>query len=91
MTFSLHLLDEPGRRVAQVDREMGGGYFPTTLWHRYESSPSLADEFPLELPADLAPGRYHLLAGVFRTETVSALSRPDGSQWVELAQIEIRR
>jgi uncharacterized membrane protein len=92
ITFSLHLLDESGKRVAQVDREMGGGYFPTTLWHRYEKNPSMADEFPLELPPDLAPGRYHLLAGAFETENVAALSRTDGGgQWVELAQIAIKR
>ena len=65
---------------------MGGGYFPTPLWHRYETSPSLADEFPLELPADLVPGPYHLLAGVFETESGAALSRSEGGQWVELAR-----
>ncbi|MBI3957900.1 MAG: hypothetical protein HY328_03745 [Chloroflexi bacterium] len=90
MTFSLHLVDAQNNVVAQVDREMAEGHFPTTLWHSYETKPTLADEFPLALPNSLTPGRYHLLAGVFRTETVVALNRLDGGgQWVELAQVEI--
>ena len=89
ITFSLHLVDAQDKGVAQVDREIADGHFPTTLWHRYESEPTVADEFPLELPADVPPGRYRLLAGAFRTEDVSALSRLDGGQWVELAEIEI--
>ncbi len=90
ITFSLHLVDAQGKGVAQVDREMAEGHFPTTLWHRYETEPTVADEFPLEIPLSISPGRYRLLAGAFRTETVAALSRLDGGgQWVDLAEIEI--
>jgi hypothetical protein len=89
ITFSLHLVDAQDRGVAQVDREMADGHFPTTLWHSYETEPIVADEFPLELPPDIPPGRYRLLAGAFRTETVAALSRLDGGQWVELTQVEV--
>ncbi len=88
ITFSLHLVDAQGKGVAQVDREMAEGHFPTTLWHSYETEPTVADEFPLELPSGLTPGHYRLLAGAFRTETVAALSRLDGGgQWVDLAEI----
>ena len=90
ITFSLHLVDTENKTVAQVDREMAEGHFPTTLWHVYQTEPTIADEFPLEIPAALPPGRYRLLAGAFRSESVAALSRTDGGgQWVELAQIEI--
>jgi len=90
ITFSLHLVDAQGKGVAQVDREMAEGHFPTTLWHSYETEPTVADEFPLELPDDIPPGRYRLLAGAFRTETVAALSRLDGGgQWTELTQVEV--
>ena len=89
ITFSLHLLDGDGERVAQVDSEMARGHFPTTLWPQNETDLAVADEFALELPADLPAGRYDLMAGAFRTETVAPLSRPDGSQWVKLTQVEI--
>lgn len=90
ITFSLHLVDANDRTVAQVDREMAAGHLPTTLWHVWDAEPALADEFPLGLPSELAPGRYRLLGGAFRTESVAALSRLDGGgQWVELAQVEI--
>jgi uncharacterized membrane protein len=89
ITFSLHLLSEDGQRVAQVDSEMAHGHFPTTHWHLNETEPVVADEFALTLPPDLPAGRYDLIAGAFRTESVAALSRPDGSQWVELAQVDV--
>lgn len=90
ITFSLHVIDPTGKLVAQVDREMAGGQFPTTLWHTWQSEPTIAGEFPLDLPSDLMPGHYRLLAGAFETETGAALSRPDGSQWVVLAEIEVK-
>ena len=89
ITFSLHLVDADNRVVAQADREMGGGQYPTTLWYLWHENLTVAGEFPLELPPDLPAGRYRLLAGAFETETVSPLSRPDGSQWVELATLDI--
>ncbi|MEZ4767837.1 MAG: DUF2079 domain-containing protein [Caldilineales bacterium] len=89
VTFSLHLVDADGNLVAQSDGEMGGGQYPTTLWDRWSERPTVAGEFPVQLPADLPAGRYSLLAGAYDTETVSALSRPDGNQWVELASIEV--
>ncbi len=89
IAFSLHLVDADNRVVAQADREMGGGQYPTTLWYEWHENPTIAGEFPVEIPPDLPASRYRLLAGAFEIETVSPLSRPDGSQWVELATLEI--
>ncbi len=89
ITFSLHVVDQNGERVAQADSEMAGGRFPTNLWNTWVDRPMLADAFPVTLPDDLPPGRYRLLGGAFETEAVRALARPDGSQWVELAEIEV--
>ena len=50
---SVQLLDESGALRAQHDGQPGGGAFPTTGWVQGEV---LADTYPLELPADLAPG-----------------------------------
>lgn len=89
ITFSLHVVDQAGERVAQSDSEMANGRFPTNLWQTWVDRPVLADVFPVTLPEDLAAGRYRLLAGAFETESVRALSLPDGGQWVELAAIEV--
>jgi hypothetical protein len=91
ITFSLHLVDEEGRLVAQADSEMGGGRFPTTLWHTWVDRPTVAGEFQLTLPAALPAGSYHLLAGAFETDTVAPLATLNGGQWAELATLEIRR
>jgi uncharacterized membrane protein len=89
ITFSLHLVGSDGRTVAQADSEMGSGHFPTPLWHTWNEAPIVADRFDIALSPDLPAGRYPLLAGAFESETVSALSRPGGSQWVQLAVLEV--
>jgi hypothetical protein len=89
ITFTLHLVGDDGQRVAQVDQEMGEGYFPTTLWHDWLEYPIVVDEFELSIAPSVPPGRYHLLAGAYESETVVPLVRPDGSSWFELATVEV--
>ena len=91
ITFTLHLVDENGRRVAQVDQEMGDGHFPTTLWHDWLEEPTVAGEFRLSFGPQVSPGRYRLLAGAYESETVLPLTRSGGSQWFELAAVEVSR
>jgi hypothetical protein len=90
ITFTLHLVDGGGQRVAQVDREMRGGHFPTTLWHQWLDEPVVVDEFLLSIAPDVPPGRYHLLAGAYESEKVVALIRPNGDPWFELAAVVVR-
>jgi uncharacterized membrane protein len=90
ITFTVQLVDERGERVAQVDHEMGGGRFPTTLWHEWMDVPVLAGEFRIPIPPDLLAGRYRLIAGAYESETVVPLLRPDGSPWAELIAVEVR-
>ncbi len=58
----IHLLDGEGRKVTQSDQQPGGVYYPSTLWQPGET---LRDEHRLVLPADLPPGEYRLLAGMY--------------------------
>src|SRR5690606_21711041 len=89
ITFTLHLAQEE-EHVAQIDREMGAGRFPTTRWHEwFLEQPVVTDEFSLALPAELPPGRYRLLAGAYESETLTPLVGPNGSQWAELAGVEV--
>ncbi|MEJ2210863.1 MAG: phospholipid carrier-dependent glycosyltransferase, partial [Anaerolineae bacterium] len=58
----VHLVDAGGQTVAQNDHRPGGVYYPTTLWRPGER---LRDLHTLSLPADLPPGDYRLVAGMY--------------------------
>jgi len=76
LTVFLHALDEGGAVVAQVDREPLAGARPTTSWLPREV---LLDPLALALPADLAPGRYRLVAGLYDPRTLERLPAHDRS------------
>jgi hypothetical protein len=58
----LHLLDENGRLVAQRDSEPGGALKPTTIWQPGET---IIDNHGILIPADLPPGQYTLMLGLY--------------------------
>ena len=61
-TVFVQLLDQEGRLKAQVDRPPVAGFRPTDSWHPGEL---IRDNYGLELPPDLAPGLYRLIAGLY--------------------------
>ncbi|HEX5690860.1 MAG TPA: glycosyl transferase, partial [Roseiflexaceae bacterium] len=63
----LHLLDANGRRVAEVNVAPGGAEFPpTSAW---QPGRQIAVPLPLGLPADLPPGEYRLVLGIYDIAT----------------------
>ncbi|HRQ37419.1 MAG TPA: glycosyltransferase family 39 protein [Chloroflexota bacterium] len=58
----LHLIGPNGRLVTQRDSEPGGGLNLTTIWQPGET---VIDNHGLLLPADLPPGPYTLLLGLY--------------------------
>jgi hypothetical protein len=87
----LHVAGEDGRPVAQQDGEPADGRMPTVLWRPGET---VRDVARVDIPADLRPGSYRLLAGMYLPSTgarlsvaVSSLGRQ--SDAIELGQIEI--
>jgi len=56
----IHLLDETGAGVAQVDQVPLEVYHPPTTW---QPGHLVVDQYELPLPSDLPPGRYHLVFG----------------------------
>ncbi|MCB9421984.1 MAG: hypothetical protein H6667_19445 [Ardenticatenaceae bacterium] len=58
----LHLVDANGQLVAQRDSEPGGGLNPTTRWPPGET---IIDNHGILIPADLPPGTYSLLLGLY--------------------------
>jgi len=63
---TVQLLDGAGQLVAQRDAQPGAGLRPTTTWQQGQV---LADRYGVPLPADLAPGRYTLIVGVYHIAT----------------------
>ncbi len=66
----VHLVDARGRTVANGDTEPGFFFTPTTRWQQGEV---MEDWYTLSLPADLPPGSYALITGLYDAETVRPL------------------
>ncbi len=72
-TVFLHLRDQPGQTVAQVDRPPASGQYPTSLWDVDEK---IADEFFLDVTT-VSPGTYDLVLGLYDPKTGVRLNVPD--------------
>jgi hypothetical protein len=80
----VHLLDERGERVAQVDRVPLEPIYPPVKWR---AGQLLADQYELVLPADLPPGRYQLIFGGY--DEAGRLEWEDGQDFRSLGEIEV--
>lgn len=86
----VHLLDGNGTLVAQDDRPPGGPGAPTSAWRAGEL---YLDDHRLTLPADLPPGEYSLVVGLYspqdpgRRLPVNHPAAENGS--LPLARIEV--
>jgi uncharacterized membrane protein len=60
-----HLLDSEGTIRAQHDADPGGGCCPAHTWAEGEV---IVDEHPIALGADLPPGTYRLVVGMYDEE-----------------------
>ncbi len=58
----VHLLDDKGQRIAQIDVPPAGAALGTAAW---VAGYTATWEHPLPLPADLPPGRYWLAVGLY--------------------------
>jgi len=75
-TIFVHLVDESGIPLAQNDRQPLNGFYPTTAW-----TPGIwvEERYTLALPADLAPGVYHLITGLYNPVNGERLLGVDGA------------
>jgi hypothetical protein len=85
-TVFLQLLDAGSQVKAQRDRWPGDGFYPTA---GLSVGQVITDN--LALPLDVPPGRYRLIAGLYRGDQPSAprLTGPSGDH-VMLAQVEVQ-
>ena len=81
-TTFIHLLDENGEKVGQVDQPPGDGFYPPFAW---QPGLLIADQYELPLDSRLKPGKYKLVFGWYKGD--ERLSWADGQDARELAQI----
>ncbi|MFQ5614303.1 MAG: ArnT family glycosyltransferase [Anaerolineae bacterium] len=62
LTAFAHLLNEAGERVTGFDRRLVVDGLPSSAWQPGEF---ILDRHPLPLPADLPPGPYELVVGLY--------------------------
>jgi hypothetical protein len=77
-TVFLHLAASEGPPHAQADSPPQHGAYPTSFW---DSGEVVIDPRTISVPADLPPGQYPLVAGMYLLETGERLRwiAPDGS------------
>jgi hypothetical protein len=71
----IHLLDRNGAKVAQADGAPARGARPTSQWH---AGDTIIDTHQVALPADLPPGEYTLVFGMYRWPSLERLALRDG-------------
>lgn len=74
-TVFVHVLGPDGLLATSDSPPLNNDY-PTTLWQAGDRIP---DPHPINLPADLPPGDYHIAVGLYNPDTLARLTRPDGS------------
>jgi hypothetical protein len=72
----VHLVGDESGPAAQGDGPPLMGDYPTTMWAAGEV---VADPHPVALPADLPPGTYRLLVGMYDLQTMARLPRLDST------------
>jgi hypothetical protein len=83
----VHLLDAEENRVAQSDGQPALWTRPTSSWAPGEP---IEDRYALRLPADLLPGDYTLIAGLYLPNSGERLLTDSGQTYVTLATVQIR-
>ncbi len=87
----VHLVDEVGNIISQVDRVPVDGLRPTSGWRTGEV---LIDQINLPLPAELASGDYAINVGIFNTDDgqrlpVSLNEQPQANNQLPLTTVTL--
>jgi hypothetical protein len=85
-TAFLHLVRPDGTGVAGVDQPVLGNLYQPDLW---PESAVLTDRHRLALPPDLAPGRYRLDLGLYRSGQPNSLLAVEGGDHLPLASLTV--
>lgn len=81
-------ISQPDTKVAQRDTPPLQGAFPTSQWQQGQL---VTDEPNLALPANLAPGQYQIVMGLYRPDgKFTALPLANGQSSIVLATITVK-
>jgi len=69
----VHIIDNKGNSLVAQDNPHTGALNPTTAW---SAGKMVTDTASLPIPANIAPGRYRLIAGMYRNEEGSTQLQP---------------
>jgi hypothetical protein len=83
----VHLVDQDGNRVAQSDGQPAIWTRPTSSWAPGEL---IEDRHALLLPADLAPGDYTLIVGLYLAGSDERLLTESGEPSVSLGMVNVQ-
>lgn len=75
-TQFLHLVHEETGKLWAFDQQPLGARLPTRLWY---SGLADTETWRIPLPADLAPGRYHVWTGLYRADDQERLGASDAA------------
>lgn len=85
-TVFTQLLDAGGALVAQQDNWPVSGQWPPTCWRGGDNIP---DRYTIALPADLPPGSYSLIVGMYDAATGARLLWDNGRDAIELEKLTL--
>jgi hypothetical protein len=83
-----HLLNSEGEIVAQHDGWPVGNQWPPTCWNRNEA---VVDRHTISLPADLTPGVYRLITGLYDSASGDRLVTGSGEDFYLVDEIVVAR
>jgi 4-amino-4-deoxy-L-arabinose transferase-like glycosyltransferase len=90
-TVFIHLLDEDGNLVGQGDGLPVNGRYPTSVWSPGEL---ILDTHVIPVSDEIPPGRYTLIAGLYRasdgTRLMTGSKGEDATDAVSLGEIYVR-
>jgi hypothetical protein len=93
-TIFVHLISTDGKPAAQVDQLPRKGQFPTNAWRAGDVIP---DVYVIRPDVSLPAGAYHVLAGMYDSDTHGRMSVRDASgqilpdNVIKLATIQVER
>jgi hypothetical protein len=86
-TLFVHVIDQSGQVVTQLDRPTGGLQSPTSTWVEGQA---WRDSYPIVLPPELADGLYSVRVGLYDWPSLERLAIQDSSETsFKLGEIEI--
>ncbi len=74
----VHVLNDDGERVGQLDVQLRDPHEPTSAW---QAGRFVWWVHPVMVPADMPPGRYRVVLGVYRPQDFSRLPLTLDAEW----------